>query len=161
MRNVVVINHLTLDGVMHAPGRDDEDRRGGFEDGGWAIADNDAVMGRAMGEGMAQGDPLLLGRRAYEDFYRFWPTQKDNPISEVLNNTQKYVASTTLKEPLPWSNSTLLKGDAALAVAQLKEQPGKDVGMLGSGELIQSLMRDDLVDRCVLMIHPLLLGTGA
>ena len=84
-----------------------------------------------------------------------------NPFTDVLNRRQKYVASTTLSEPLPWVNSTLLKGDAALAVAQLKEQPGKDVGMLGSGELIQSLMRDDLVDRCVLMIHPLLLGTGA
>jgi dihydrofolate reductase len=160
MSNVVVINHVTLDGVMQAPGRHDEDRRGGFGHGGWALPDNDAVMDRLMGEGMAQGGPLLLGRRTYEDFYGFWPNQTDNPFTEVLNNTQKYVASTTLKEPLPWSNSTLLTGDAAQAVAKLKEQPGKDIGVLGSGELVQSLMRYDLVDRYVLMIHPLVLGSG-
>jgi dihydrofolate reductase len=160
MRNVVVTNHLTLDGVMQAPGRPDEDVRGGFEHGGWASPDNDAVMGRVMGEGMAQGGPLLLGRRTYEAFHAYWPSQKDNPFTQVLDNTQKYVASTTLKEPLPWSNSTLLEGDAAEAVAALKEQPGKDIGVLGSGELVQLLMRHDLVDKYVLMIHPLVLGSG-
>lgn len=141
MSEVIVIEHLTLDGVMQAPGRQDEDLRGGFNHGGWAVPNNDEVMGRAMGEGMAQGGPLLLGRRTYEDFYSFWPKQKDNPFTEVLNDTQKYVASTTLTEPLPWSNSTLLKGDAAQAVAKLKEQTGRDIGVLGSGELVQSLMR--------------------
>jgi dihydrofolate reductase len=160
MSEVIVIEHLTLDGVMQAPGRADEDLRGGFKHGGWAVPNNDEVMGRAMGEGMAQGGPLLLGRRTYEDFYSFWPKQKDNPFTEVLNNTQKYVASTTLTEPLPWSNSTLLKGDAAQAVAKLKEQPGRDIGVLGSGELVQSLMRNHLVDKYVLMIHPLVLGSG-
>jgi dihydrofolate reductase len=160
MSNLVVINHLTLDGVMQAPGRHDEDLRGGFEHGGWALPDNDGVMGRVMGEGMAQGSSLLLGRRTYEDFYGFWPNQQDNPFTEVLNKTQKYVASTSLKEPLPWSNSTLLRGDPAQAVAKLKEQPGKDICVLGSGELLQSLMRDNLVDRYVLMIHPLVLGSG-
>jgi dihydrofolate reductase len=160
MSNVVVINHLTLDGVMQAPGRHDEDLRGGFEHGGWALPDNDAVMGRVMGEGMAQGGSLLLGRRTYEDFYSFWPNQQDNPFTEVLNNVQKYVASASLKEPLPWSNSTLLKGDAAQAVAELKEQPSKDIAVLGSGELVRSLMQDNLVDRYVLMIHPLVLGSG-
>jgi dihydrofolate reductase len=160
MSKVVVINHLTLDGVMQAPGRADEDRRGGFEHGGWAQPNNDEVMGRVMGEGMAQGGSLLLGRRTYEAFYDFWPKQKDNPFTEVLDNTQKYVASTTLKEPLPWVNSTLLSGDVPQAVAKLKEQPGKDIGVLGSGDLVGSLMRHNLVDRFVLMIHPLVLGTG-
>jgi dihydrofolate reductase len=158
--NVVMTNHLTLDGVMQAPGRPDEDPRGGFEHGGWAVPDNDAVLGKAMGEGMAQGGALLLGRRTYEDFYRFWPHQNDNPFTEVLNNTQKYVASTTLQEPLPWSNSILLKGDAAEAVAKLKEQSGPDLGILGSGVLVQSLMRHNLIDTYVLMIHPLVLGSG-
>jgi dihydrofolate reductase len=158
--NVVMTNHLTLDGVMQAPGRPDEDPRGGFEHGGWAVPDNDAVLGKAMGEGMAQGGALLLGRRTYEDFYRFWPHQNDNPFTEVLNNTQKYVASTTLQEPLPWSNSILLKGDAAEAVAKLKEQSGPDLGILGSGVLVQSLMGHNLIDTYVLMIHPLVLGSG-
>jgi dihydrofolate reductase len=160
MRKIVVTNHVTLDGVMQAPGRPDEDTRGGFQHGGWALPNNDEVMGRVMGEGMAQGGPLLLGRRTYEDFYGFWPNQEDNPFTDVLNNVQKYVASTTLEEPLPWSNSTLLEGDAAEAVARLKEEPGKDIGVLGSGELVQSLMRHDLVDKYVLMIHPLVLGSG-
>ena len=109
---------------------------------------------------MARGGSLLLGPRTYEDFYSFWPNQKDNPFTEVLNNIQKYVASTTLTEPLPWSNSTLLKGDVAEAVARLKEEPGNDMGVLGSGELVQSLMRHNLVDKYLLMIHPLVLGSG-
>ncbi len=98
MSKVVVINHLTLDGVMQAPGRPDEDLRGGFKYGGWALPNNDPVMGKVMGEGMAQDGPLLLGRRTYEAFYGFWPNQRDNPYTEVLNNIQKYVASTTLVE---------------------------------------------------------------
>jgi dihydrofolate reductase len=160
MRKVIVVNNVTLDGVMQAPGRPDEDPRGGFEHGGWALPYNDAVMGRVMGERMAQGGALLLGRRTYEDLYAVWPNRTDNPFTEVLNNTQKYVASTTLEEPLPWSNSTLLKGDAADAVARLKEQQGEDLGVLGSGELIKSLMRRSLVDQYLLLIHPLVLGSG-
>jgi dihydrofolate reductase len=160
MSKVVANTHLTLDGVMQAPGCPDEDLRGGFEHGGWSPPYGDAVMGSAMGERMAQGGALLLGRRTYEDFAGFWPNQTDNPFTEVLNNRQKYVASTTLEEPLPWSNSTLLEGDAAEAVARLKEQPGKDLVVLGSGELVQSLMRRNLVDEYVLLIHPLILGSG-
>jgi dihydrofolate reductase len=155
-----VITHLTLDGVMQAPGRPDEDLRGGFEHGGWSPPYGDAVMESVMGERMAQGGALLLGRRTYEDFAGFWPNQKDNPFTEVLNNVQKYVASTTLEEPLPWSNSTLLKGDAAEAVARLKEQPGKDLHILGSGALAQPLMRRNLIDEYLLTIHPLVLGSG-
>jgi dihydrofolate reductase len=160
MRKVVVIEHVTLDGVMQAPGRPDEDTRDGFEHGGWAQDRTDEVMGRKMGEGMARGGPLLFGRRTYEDFFSFWPNQTDNPYTEVLDNAEKYVASTTLQEPLPWHNSTLLAGDAADAVAELKQQPGKDFGVLGSGQLVQSLMRRNLVDEFLLMIHPLVFGTG-
>lgn len=160
MSRIVVTNHVTLDGVMQAPAGPDEDTRGGFEHGGWAVPNNDAVMGRVLGEGMARGGPLLLGRRTYQSFYAFWPHQKDNPFTEVLNAAQKYVASTTLTEPLPWVNSTLLGGDVAAAVAELKEQPGPDIAVLGSGELIRSLMGHSLIDRFLLMIHPLVLGSG-
>jgi dihydrofolate reductase len=146
--------------VMQAPGRPDEDRRGGFEHGGWAQPYNDPVMASVAAEGMASTGPLLFGRRTYEDFFSFWPHQTDNPFTEVLDNTLKYVASTTLKEPLPWSNSALLHGDAAEAVARLKQEPGKDMVVLGSGELVQSLMRRNLVDQYVLLIHPLVLGSG-
>src|SRR6266571_77773 len=157
MSKVVVFTNLTLDGAMQAPGRPDEDRRGGFEHGGWATPY--ATM-EAAEESMSNTGALLLGRRTYEDFYTVWPNRTDNPFTAVLNNTQKYVASTTLSEPLSWSNSTLLKGDAAEAVASLKEEPGKDLVVLGSGELVQSLMRRNLVDAYVLLIHPLVLGSG-
>jgi dihydrofolate reductase len=157
MSKVVVFMNLTLDGVMQAPGRPDEDRRGEFEHGGWATPY--ATM-EAAEESMAYTGALLLGRRTYEDFYAVWPNRTDNPFTAVLNNTQKYVASTTLEEPLSWSNSTLLKGDAAEAVARLKAELGKDLVILGSGELVQSLMRRNLVDEYVLLIHPLVLGSG-
>jgi len=160
MSNIIVFENLSLDGVMQAPGRRDEDLRGGFQHGGWATPYADAVLGSVAGESMASTGALLLGRRTYEDFYAVWPNRTDNPFTAVLNNTQKYVASTTLKEPLVWSNSTLLKGDAAEAVARLKEQPGKDIVILGSGELVKSLMRRDLVDEYMLLIHPLVLGSG-
>jgi dihydrofolate reductase len=162
MRRIAVVNNLSLDGVMQAPGRADEDQRGGFERGGWALPYNDEVMARAMGERMRmrQGGALLLGRRTYEDFYAVWPNRTDNPYTEVLDNAQKYVASRTLQEPLPWMNSTLLEGDAADAVAALKAEPGPDLGVLGSGELLQSLIARNLIDEYVLLIHPLVLGSG-
>ena len=160
MGKVVVNMSLTLDGVMQAPGRPDEDTRGGFEHGGWASPYFDPVMGSAAAEGMATMPAMLFGRRTYEDFYAVWPKRTDNPFTEFLNNAQKYVASTTLEEPLPWSNSTLLRGAAAAAVAALKAQPGKDLVILGSGTLVQSLMRSNLVDEYALSIHPLILGSG-
>ena len=161
MSKIVVFELVTLDGVMQGPGRPGEDGRGGFEHAGWAAPYADPVMGKAAGESMANTGALLFGRRTYEDFYAVWPKKTDgNPFTEVLNNTRKYVASTTLEEPLPWINSTLLKGDAAEAVARLKEKAGKDIVVLGSGELVRSLMRRNLVDIYVLQIHPLLLGTG-
>jgi dihydrofolate reductase len=160
MSKVVVVENLSLDGVMQAPGRPDEDLRGGFEHGGWAMPYNDSVKGRAMAGGMAQAGPMLFGRQTYEDFFRVWPNRKDNPFTEVLDNAQKYVASTTLTEPLPWKNSTLLKGDATDAVARLKEQHDKDIVVLGSGTLVQSLVQRHLVDEYVLLIHPVVLGSG-
>jgi dihydrofolate reductase len=160
MRKIVAVVSLTMDGVMQAPGRPDEDRRGGFAHGGWAAPYNDPVMMKAMGEGMSQGAALLFGRRTYEDFFAVWPGRKDNPFTAVLDNSQKYVASRTLREPLPWQNSTLLKGDAGETVARLKKEPGLDLVVLGSGVLMQTLMRHDLVDEYVLLIHPLVLGQG-
>jgi dihydrofolate reductase len=160
MRSITVINHVTLDGVMQAPARPDEDPRDGFEHGGWALPYGDAVMAEFMGKGMARGGALLFGRRTYEDFAAVWPKQEGNPISALLNERRKYVVSTTLNEPLPWANSTLLQGDGAEAVARLKEEPGEDLAVLGSGELVRSLMGHDLVDEYVLTIHPLILGSG-
>lgn len=160
MRKIVVNMNLTLDGVMQAPGRPDEDTRGGFEHGGWAAPYFDPVMASVAAEGIAKSPDMLFGRRTYEDFYAVWPNRTDNLFTDVLNNAHKYVASTTLEEPLLWSNSTLLKGDAVEAVASLKEQPGKDLVVLGSGELVRSLMQHNLIDEYVLSIHPLVLGSG-
>ena len=158
---IEVVNHVTLDGVMQAPGHPDEDRRGGFEHGGWAPPYADPVMGEKMGEGIAAGGSMLFGRRTYEKMAAFWPHQPDdNVFADVLNNRDKYVASTTLEDPLAWRNSTLLEGDAVEAVARLKEQPGGDIVILGSGELVRSLLPHGLIDSIVLSIHPLLLGSG-
>lgn len=157
MRKIVVFVNVTLDGVMQAPGRPDEDTREGFPYGGWA------APYAAMSEGgpTFETDAMVFGRRTYEDFYKFWPKQTDgNPFTPMLNNAQKYVASRTLNEPLAWQNSTLLKGEAAETVAQLKQEEGKGLMVMGSGNLIQTLMRANLVDEYVLMIHPLVLGTG-
>ena len=160
MGRVVVVNHMTLDGVMQAPGRPDEDRRDGFAHGGWAQPGSDAVMAETMAKGVVAGGPLLLGRRTYEDFAHFWPGQPDNPFSSALENMQKYVVSRTLEEPLPWINSTLLSGEAAETVAGLKGQTDSRLTILGSGELVRSLMPDGLIDEWMLLIHPLVLGSG-
>ena len=160
MRKIVAVQNLTLDGVMQAPGRQDEDTRDGFQHGGWAGPYNDAVKGRIMGEGMATAGELLFGRRTYEDFFSVWPKRTNNPYTEVLDNTMKYVASRTLKTPLPWQNSTLLEGNAINAIARLKEKPGKDLVIMGSGELCGALLRRDMIDEMTLCIHPLVLGSG-
>lgn len=161
MSDIVLFESVTLDGVMQAPGRPDEDGRGGFEHGGWAQPYADDVLSRVARDSMANTGALLFGRRTYEDFAAVWPNMPEpNPFTAVLNNTLKYVASRTLREPLPWQNSTLLGGDAADAVARLREQPGRDIVVLGSGELAGSLIRRDLVDAYVLLIHPLVLGSG-
>ena len=109
---------------------------------------------------MANAGGLLLGRRTYENFYSVWPKRKESPYSAYMDNVQKYVASRTLKEPLPWQNSTLLSGDLVNALTELKKSQDKDLVIMGSGELIRSLMSDNLVDEFVLLIHPLVLGQG-
>lgn len=160
MRRIVVVNHVTLDGVMQAPGRADEDTRGGFTHGGWAVPYADEVMGRVMGEHMAGSGSLLLGRRTYDDLHGYWPNQPaDNPIVQVLANTRKYVVSRSRAE-LPWQNSTLIDGNVPETVAKLKTEPGGDIVVLGSGELHETLLRHGLVDEYVLPIHPLVLGQG-
>ncbi len=161
MRKVVVANHVTLDGVMQSPSGPEEDASDGFAHGGWAAPNVDDVLIGKMGESMGTSDTLLFGRRTYEQFAGYWPHQTDgNPYTEALNRRDKYVASTTLSEPLPWENSILLSGDVPAAVAALKQQQGKDVVILGSGELIGSLMAHNLIDEFVLMIHPVVLGSG-
>jgi dihydrofolate reductase len=157
MSTVVVFTNLSLDGVMQAPGRPDEDRRGGFGHGGWA-APYQAMQ--HAGESFGEMSALLLGRRTYEDFYAVWPERKGDPMSAALDNLQKYVASRTLEEPLPWVNSTLLKGEAAETVARLKGESGGNLVIMGSGELIHSLREANLIDKYVLLIHPLILGSG-
>ncbi len=164
MGRVVVMNHVTLDGVMQGPGRPDEDTRGGFTHSGWAnrsVVPGDAT-GKAMGERMAAGGGLagwLFGRRTYEDLLASW-NSKGGPFKDALNNAPKYIASTTLKDPLPWPNSTLLRGDIGDAVRGLRAQSEGVLGIMGSGELIGSLMAANLIDEYLLMIHPLVLGTG-
>jgi dihydrofolate reductase len=157
---VIVIEHLTLDGVMQAPGHSDEDRRDGFEHGGWANQRQDPAMQEVMGARMSSAWSLLAGRTTYERFADYWPKQERNPFTEALNRVQKYVASTTLSEPLPWQNSTILKGAVADAVAGLKKELDENLVVFGSGVLVRSLMPRGLVDELVLLIHPLVLGSG-
>ena len=164
MGKIVAVTHVTLDGVTQAPARPDEDTRDGFHFGGWSLPYGDAVMASSVGPGVsagASGDGgLLLGRRTYEDFYSVWPHRTDNPFTDRLNAAQKYVASNSLTEPLPWENSTLVTGDVPRAIGELKEQLSGDLVVLGSGELLRSLMQHDLVDEFLLTIHPLILGAG-
>jgi dihydrofolate reductase len=161
MSKVVIHEHLTLDGVMQGPGRPEEDPRDGFDCGGWASAYTDPAMEKVQGERMGSEWSLLVGRTTYQNLASFWPNQPEsNPFTEALNSVEKFVASTTLTEPLPWQNSTLLQGDAVDAVAKLKEEHDKTLVIFGSGVLVQSLMRRDLIDEYVLLIYPLVLGRG-
>lgn len=160
MRKLVVIEGLSLDGVMQAPGAPDEDTDGGFRNGGWQRPYFDEVMGTDAAKGMAATDAHLFGRKTYEIFAAHWPTApSDDPFAKHLNSTKKYVASTTLKR-VDWQNSTLLKGDVAEAVTGLKNQPGKNISVLGSGKLVQTLIEHDLVDEYYLTLTPILLGGG-
>jgi len=161
MRKLIVSEFLSLDGVMQAPGEPDEDRSGGFAHGGWQRPYFDETFLGIVSESMAETGGFVFGRRTYEIMAAHWPFQPDDdPFAPTLNGLPKYVASTTLSEPLEWQNSTLLQGDVAKAVAELKEQPGKNLVVLGSGELVQTLMENDLVDRYGLMINPIVLGGG-
>ncbi|GAA4630320.1 dihydrofolate reductase family protein [Actinoallomurus vinaceus] len=160
MGKVIVIEHLTLDGVMQAPGHPEEDPRDGFRHGGWAIRSQDPAMQEVMGAHMSSTWSLLAGRVTYERFADYWPKQAPNPFTEALDRVQKYVASTTLTEPLAWQNSTLLNGDAADAVSRLKEELPENLVVFGSGELVRSLLPHNIVDTFILLVHPLVLGSG-
>lgn len=161
MRKVIVGTFVTLDGVMQAPGAPDEDRAGGFEHGGWQMPYFDEAAGAAIFEGMASSDGFLMGRKTYEIMAPYWPSQpSEDPLAAQMNNLSKYVVSTTLEEPLEWSNSTLLKGGVETEVPKLKQQAGKDLQVIGSGELAYSLMQHGLVDEYRLMVHPVVLGSG-
>jgi len=160
LSEIVAFESVTIDGVTQAPARPDEDARDGFRHGGWAVPYSDESMGRAAAASMATAGAIMLGRRTYEDFFRVWPARKGDPYSRILDESRKYVASSTLREPLPWVNSVLLAGDVFGAVDALRREPGRDIVILGSGELVRSLMGHGLVDRFVLLIHPLVLGSG-
>lgn len=161
MSRVVAVEFLTLDGVMQSPGHPDEDRRDGFEHGGWAPPYRDDVMAANMTGGTPGEGRFLFGRRTFDHFASVWPNQpEDNPFTRVLNEGRKYVASTTLSEPLEWANSSLLEGDVPSAVARLRAEPGGDLVVLGSGELVRSLLAHGQLDELKLNIHPLVLGTG-
>jgi dihydrofolate reductase len=164
MGRIVVMNHVSLDGVMQGPGRRDEDTRDGFTLGGWGSrsASPDDAAGKAMGERMAAGGGLagwLFGRWTYQSLLGTW-NARGGPFKDALNNSPKYVASATVEEPLPWPNSTLLRGDICDAVGVLKAQSSGVLAIMGSGVLIGSLMAAGLIDEYLLMIHPLVLGTG-
>jgi dihydrofolate reductase len=160
MRKLVVIEFLSLDGVMQAPGSPEEDTEGGFRHGGWVGPFFDDVLGAASVEGMAATDAHLFGRKTYEIMTAFWPTAPaDDPYAAHLNSVTKYVASRTL-ERVEWQNSTLIQGDVAQAVAGLKAQPGGNIAVLGSGDLVQTLIEHDLVDEYSLTVFPIVLGGG-
>jgi dihydrofolate reductase len=159
MGKLVVNTFTSLDGVMQAPGMPEEDREGGFDQGGWQVPYFDEESGQVMAEGMAAFDALLLGRKTYEIFASYWPkAPADDPIAARLNDAPKYVASRTL-DTVAWNNSTLLKGDIADEVARLKQQYD-EIHTSGSGNLVQSLMQHELVDQYNLWVYPLLLGNG-
>jgi dihydrofolate reductase len=159
MRKLAVSTFLTLDGVMQAPGGPEEDPTGGFTHGGWSVNYWDDLMGERMGEAMSTPFDLLLGRKTYEIFAAHWPHAAPEEGAEVLNNARKYVASRTL-DRVDWQNSSLLEGDAGEAVARLKQEDGPEVQVNGSSNLIQTLLRHDLVDEFRLWTFPVVLGTG-
>ena len=159
---LVVTEFLTLDGVMQAPGGSDEDPSGGFEHGGWQMQLMDEAVGEVIMKGIGSTDGLLLGRVTYEIFAGYWPTApaEENAIADPFNKMPKWVVSSTLEEPLDWENSHLINHDVAAEVSKLKEQDGRDLQVIGSGVLVQELMRAGLVDEFSLIIYPLVLGKG-
>jgi dihydrofolate reductase len=160
MRKLVVGTFLTVDGVMQAPGGPDEDREGGFEHGGWSFTYWDDPMGQQIVDATLRAGALLLGRKTYEIFAAHWPhVGGDDPVAGKLNSVPKYVASRTLDE-VAWNNSTLIQGDVAEAVRRLKQEPGGEIQVTGSGNLIQTLMEQDLVDEYRLWIFPVVVGDG-
>ena len=162
MRSISATMCVTLDGVVQGLGRPDEDTRGGFTHGGWGARYNDEIMGREMAKGMAEPGDMLFGRRTWQDFITAWARQTDgNPYTTRMNAATKYVVSRTLSDADAWENSVLLRGDAAGTVAELKAQPGEELGIIGSVSLVRSLHAAGLIDRYTLVICPLTLGSGA
>lgn len=161
-RRLIACEWMSLDGVVQAPAYPDEDRSGGFRHGGWHLAYFDPAAYAWVAENLAQAGAFLFGRRTYESFASYWLGAPDSEraLAEPLNTLPKYVATRTLAEPLGWRNSRLLVGDAAMAVASLKEEAGRDIVTIGSSELVRALMARGLVDELRLMIDPLLLGGG-
>lgn len=161
MRKLTAIEFLSVDGVMQGYGAPDEDTSGGFKHGGWSAhyaADEELMATNA--EDLSATGAYLFGRRTYEKMAAFWPTApSDIPFTTHLNNTPKYVASTTLRD-VTWQNTFTLEGDVPKAVMELKHEPGGDIVILGSGMLVRSLMGHNLVDQFTLFVHPLLLGGG-
>jgi dihydrofolate reductase len=162
MRKVIANEFMSLDGVVQAPGGADEDTSGGFEHGGWHMRYFDELSQKWVLESIVEAGGFLLGRRTYEIFAAYWPKapEEEQVIAQPLNTKPKYVASTTLTVPLEWQNSTVLQGDIAEAVAALKQEDGADVHVIGSAELVRTLIEQGLVDEFRLMIDPLLLGGG-
>jgi dihydrofolate reductase len=159
MRKLVVGTFLTLDGVLQGPGGPEEDRSGGFAHGGWLVPYFDDTMGHIMAEWIRRAGGFVLGRKTYEIFAAHWPHVANDPIAEKLNNEPKYVASRTL-DRVTWHHATLLRGDVTEAVRQLKGEPGGELQVHGSGDLIQTLLTHHLIDEFRLWIFPVLLGTG-
>jgi dihydrofolate reductase len=159
MRKLVVVEFLSVDGVMQGPGGPEEDVEGGFRHGGWAMPYNDEVFLERAVAGMAETDAQLFGRKTYEIMASYWPNAPaDDPFGKHLNAIDKYVASRTLTEAT-WQNTTILD-DVPTRIADLKEQPGKNISVLGSGDLVQTLIANDLVDEYSLAVCPIVLGDG-
>jgi dihydrofolate reductase len=162
---LTTITHVSVDGVMQGLGAPDEDRRGGFERGGWALPLFDDEAETFLAEVFQRADAFLFGRRTYEIFAGSWGTgswgadQGDNPISVALNTRPKYVASTTLTDP-QWADTTVLSGDVAAAVAELKAKPGGELQVHGSGTLVRWLLDSHLVDEIILLSYPVVIGQG-
>ena len=160
MRELVVLSFIILDGVMQAPGGPEEDPTGGFTHGGWSVGYWDDFLGNVMAEQMSEPFDLLLGRKTYEIFAAHWPYVKgDDPFAARINNAKKYVVSKTLSV-VDWSNATLIKGDVVSEIKKLKEQNGPELQVHGSGDLIQMLLKHDLIDEFRLKIYPVALGKG-
>jgi dihydrofolate reductase len=158
MRKLVAVTQVTLDGVMQAPGGPEEDPTGGFKYGGWSAPHFDEVLGQGLVQALEKPFELMLGRKTYEIFAAHWPYD-EGPIADRLNSATKHVASRTLKS-LDWSNSTLLEGEVESAVPALKQQDGPELQVLGSSELLQTLLEHGLVDEFRLWIFPVVLGRG-
>jgi dihydrofolate reductase len=162
MTQITATTFVSLDGVMQAPGGPSEDTSGGFHHGGWSVPHGDETFGAYVGEVFARADGFLLGRRTYDIFAGYWPhiTDPGNPVATGLNSLPKYVVSTTLTDPA-WHNTTVLDGDPVAAVRKLKEQPGGEIQIHGSGALIRSLLGHDIIDLYRVLVFPVYLGTGA